>query len=187
MYVIIFCKRITFILTEYHLVIICPERRPSFSVHFPFYFLSLPNYYHYYFQAKNSAYLSCRSVPFENTSSKCIKWPPGVENWGYFSQIASPRLAMLIGSALTIGPNVYIRGTKESNRGHPPQSWSVRPPRPNWYVWLGMTISLHKHRSTQGEDLWLECMKWMERKKFWSPIKFTAFTKHLYLFTYNYV
>ena len=24
---------------------------------------------------------------------------------------------MLIGSALTIGPNVYIRGTKESNRG----------------------------------------------------------------------
>ena len=69
------------------------------------------------------------------------------------SQIASAWfLAMLIGSALTIGPNVYIRGTKESNRGHPPQSWSVRPPRPNWYVWLGMTISLlHKHRWTGGE------------------------------------
>ena len=51
------------------------------------------------------------------------------------TQIASACfLAMLIGSALTIGPNVYIRGTKESNRGHPPQSWSVRPPRPNWYV-----------------------------------------------------
>ena len=32
-----------------------------------------------------------------------------------------------------------------------PQSWSVRPPSPNWYVWLGMTISsseLHKRNPT---------------------------------------